>query len=252
MRKITRMLLLAICIIFCPAVQVMAEEPPAISGSSVLDGEEVKVSVTVDNGGAASGQFVVEYDPKIVEIVNAEVGNSLAADITSVNLEYKDHSAVYVGFANAGEGIQAGELLAIEFKMIGTLPEEGTLFPVTVVEWDGAKQDQPDYEISLKPEGSGDHNDNNNGNDNGNDNGNGNDSTEAGEGNSQNTNNGQGGGETGGQNTNVGVSSNNNAAVTAAQINTAVNTSDNASFAGAGFIMIAGICMVATAMKKHK
>ena len=155
MKKITRMLLLTFCILFLSAGQVMAEEPTTFSGTGKAENGKITISVAVDKGGASSGQFELSYDPKLVELVNVTLGSNLENEVVSVNKNYKNNSAILAGFADADEGIKAGQLLEAEFKVTEKIPEEGISFEVSVAEWNGVKQDGTEFEILVKAESTG-------------------------------------------------------------------------------------------------
>lgn len=138
MKKIRKIVLYAVCMVMCMAMQVTAAEQIVFGGTAVQDGSSLKVTLTVEKGSANSGQVVMEYDPDEVELVSATPGTE-AAGMDACSLSTEEKGTITIGFADLTP-VDSGSIMEAEFRVSDTVPEKGILFHVTAEEWSNEKR----------------------------------------------------------------------------------------------------------------
>lgn len=154
MKKIGKMILASLCVTMLMTVQLMAAGTTTFSGTGKQEGNNLEVSVTVKDANAFSGEVTMEYDPAVVRLTGATAGEAVEGKVTSVNTQ--ESGVVTIGFADL-TAVQVGEILNVEFEVVGSEPAGGFVFAIDATEWSGENRNDEatnasnsDYQIIVK------------------------------------------------------------------------------------------------------
>lgn len=155
MKKFGKLMLSTLCVAMLMTAQLNAAGT-TLEGTSTQDGDTVEVTVSINDANAYSGEIALSYDADAIEVVEATAGKTLENSITSINAS--EEGVIIIGFASLEE-ITAGEILDVEFEIVGDVPEEGLKFEITANELSGEelndekeKLEEGEYEFVVEVE----------------------------------------------------------------------------------------------------
>ena len=146
MKKLIKMGLLSLCITMFMTVQTLAAGT-TFGTTASQNGEFVEMSVVVTDATAYSGEIIIKYDAKELQLVAALTGAD-ATDSLIYAIDSATPGKITIGFADVSKVIQ-GEVFKLKFKVLTTNENNAYSVNVGVEEWSGQEINSEEEELAY-------------------------------------------------------------------------------------------------------